>query len=452
MILALMFNLTPYYFIHYADPQIGRNPSAFPNCTLAVHQIAVLNPAPSFIIIAGDMGESQNDTVVLKTQWHLCDSLFNLIPASGYFTPGNHDIGYASDAFWTPQRLSLYRSFWGADYFSFDYDSCHFVVLNSTLLDTYSGHSCYPYSLEQDSFLRADLSNLVPETYHHIFLLFHFPLYVSSPAEANSLNNVDRPRRDTILANLVKYNVTAVFTGHLHYNLQNFYGPSILIGGLTTSETNINACGYRVVKVFDRGIETYTIWLNAPQTSVPLVQAVAPGVSPETVQVGQTVLFNCIVDSIQFPEWQGLTYRWQFGDGQSSVMPNTNHAYADTGHFNVVFAAYKNPNLSAHYHFQIVVLSGQKVGEGTINYRDVSRFRIIPSVTKDCISFEMDADADIRIDVYQIDGRILLSNDYHRLSKGVHKFELKKSLNPGIYFLRWTAKGRTGIEKFVLIY
>lgn len=358
-----LVSFTDFYFIHYADPQIGRNAYAYPYCTLAVHQINRLRPAPRFLLVAGDMADDPTNPATVMSQWQTCDSLFDLLPMSKYYVPGNNDLGYADEACWTPAQLALYRSFWGPDYFSLDRDSCHIIGLNSTLLDTYAGHACYSSSLEQDSFLRSDLAGLTPGQCRHVFLFFHFPLYLSSPTEGNTANNVDRPRRDTILNYLIKHRLTAVATGHLHYDLMNFYGPALLQSGLATCETNIGACGYRPVKVFRNGIETFTIFLNAPQDTIPLVQIVRPSVQPETAQAGNPVNFTCAVDSLNFPDWRGLTYRWQFGDGQTSSAPNTVHAYADTGHYQVVFSAYKSPRLASQYYFTVVVATDQVIVE-----------------------------------------------------------------------------------------
>ena len=255
MLNIFLITFTPFYFIHYSDPQIGRNAYTIPYCSLAVDQISQMRPAPDFIMVCGDLANDPTNQTTVMGQWRICDSLFDLLPVPKYYSSGNNDLGYANEGCWTPSQLALYRGFWGPDYYSLDRDSCHFICLNSTMLDTYSGHACYPYSLEQDSFLISDLAGIAAGEYRHVFLFFHFPLYVSSPTEANSGSNVDRPRRDTLLQDLINYGFTSVVTGHLHSDLMNFYGPSLLESGLATCETSMGSCGYRPFKVFKDGVE-----------------------------------------------------------------------------------------------------------------------------------------------------------------------------------------------------
>lgn len=439
----VLFSFTPFYFVHYSDPQIGRNVYAIPNCSLAVYQIGNLSPPPGFIIVCGDMAEDPTDTNTLKTQWRICDSLFDILTIPKYFTPGNRDVGYASQSCWTPAQLSLYRRVWGSDYYSFDYDSCHFIGLNSTLLDTYSGHPCYPFSLEQDSFLRTDLATITPQRYLHNFIFFHFPLYVSYATEPNSNNNVDRPRRDTILNALVNKNFTAVFTGHLHYELMNFYNYTLLQSGPSTSETNINQCGYRLVKVFRNGIETFAVWLNAPLTNVSMAQIVTPAISTETTYVNTPVGFSCIVDSVNFPQWTGLSYLWRFGDSQTSNQPNTSHSYQNPGEYLVNFTAYKTPSLCAVYRFRILVLTYQTIKED--NDKQGNRLHL-PTIIENSLKFQFLSDAGkIEFSLYSADGREVFCKTQPQ------EFAIPDYLPAGIYFFRLYLQDSVKYGKFIKI-
>lgn len=451
MLNIFLITFTPFYFVHYSDPQIGRNAYTIPYCSLAVNQISQMRPAPNFIIVCGDMANDPTNQTTVMSQWRICDSLFDLLPMPKYYSSGNNDLGYANEACWTPSQLALYRGFWGPDYYSLDRDSCHFVCLNSTMLDTYSGHACYPYSLEQDSFLVGDLAGIAAGEYRHVFLFFHFPLYVSSPTEANSGSNVDRPRRDTLLQDLVKYGFTSVITGHLHSDLMNLYGPSLLESGLATCETSIGSCGYRPFKVFKDGVETYAVWLSAPVDTVPMVQIVTPEVTPDTIQPGDTVAYTCLVDSAQFPDWRGLTYQWQFGDGQTSSSANASHIYADTGHFQVVFVAYKIPHLAALYHYRIVVRTSQQVVESINHNINSPLVRIIPNVVTQYFVYELAESHPVKIDLYQPDGRLVMNRDLGVQFKGRHTFIFNRTLAKGVYFVRITVTDQIATSKLVVV-
>jgi hypothetical protein len=449
MFILFLLTFNPFYFIHYSDPQIGRNAYTVPYCSLAIAQISAMSPLPRFVIVCGDMANNPENQTLVQQQWHTCDSLFDLLPVSvgKYYAPGNNDVGYEDEGCWTPGQLLLYRGFWGPDYYSFDNnsaDSCHFIALNSTLLDTYSGHACYdPYSLEQDSFLRADLATVAGslQKYKHLFFFHHFPLYVSSPGEGNSHSSVDRPRRDTLLLDLVDYDFSAVFAGHLHGDLQFLYGPSLLQTGLATCETNIGLCGYRVVKVFSNGIETFTVWLQSPLDTVPMVNIVSASVDPETLQAGETAYFNCLVDSFNFPDWRSLSYAWDFGDSSASGQANTTHIYADTGHYRVVFRAYNNPRLCAQYKFDIVVRSTQIAeNEAQTAVRDLnSVIRIYSSSIirpNSHLSFELHSSVhSLSAVLYSADGRCVTDLEPFGSNKCVQNLSMPAGLAPGIYFL-----------------
>jgi hypothetical protein len=405
-----------------------------------------MNPQPLFIIVSGDMAEDQNNQNNLLQQWQICDSLFDILSIPKFFTPGNHDIGYASDTCWKPARLSLYRNFWGMDYYSFQYDSCLFISLNSTLLDTYSGHQCYPYSLEQDSFLRATLISSQDSLYHHIFLFLHFPLYVSSPSEANSPNNVDRPRRDTILKYLRDYNISAVFTGHLHYDLLNFYGPTLLMTSLPTCETNINSCGYRVVKVYDKGIETYVIYLSAPVTYVSMIPIVQVQVQSETVVVNTPFWFSCAIDSINHPEWRGSTVRWIFRTGDTLYTSSGNFVYSQTGNYQILCQVYKSPHYSALYRFPIYVRESAHTPEN--NNIDASPLLISSLGNK--IFIVSQEKQDCNISAYSVVGRKF---DVFKgiIERGKNEILLPGDVKSGIYFIRLDSQKSSRFYKFIYV-
>lgn len=449
LLLLCLLTFEPYYFIHYSDPQIGRNVAAQPNLAMAVDQINAMVPPADFVIVVGDMGNNPGDQSLVYVQWQICDSLFDLLPMPKYYIPGNNDIGYEDEPCWTPAMLQFYRDFWGPDYYSFDADSCHFIALNSTLLDTYSPHPCYPYSWEQDSFIHWDLQNIQSQEHKHIFFFFHFPLYLLSPSDPNGHAIVDRPRRDTILQYLTEYGVTSVFTGHWHLDYMNFYWPSLLQTGIATCKVD-PPVGYRVVKVFENGIETFTIYLPDPVDTLPLVNIVAAAVDQDTVEVNIPVSFTCVVDSLNFPDWSNLSFKWIFGDGDSSIVPNTAHAYTDTGYYQVDFAAYELHDKCALYQFEIVVEEEVYVEEHVPVGVSDPLFRI--HAFQRVIELEVTESAFVTLDLFQTDGRLLTSLLDCYVEKGFHRIELNENIPSGVYFFRLSTPNESLVRKHVLIH
>lgn len=464
----------PFYFIHYSDPQIGRSAEGEPNLDSAVAQIGRMRPVPGFIYVAGDMADNPLDSAIVHDQWTRCRTRFNRLSMPKYFVAGNNDVGYPSELQSVPRMITWFCNFWGPDYYSVDLDSCHFIVLNSTLLNCFSGHVHYPTALQQDSFLRWDLQqNIQTKTYRHLFFIWHFPPYNSDPFEGNSTGNVNRPRRDTLLADLVKYNFTAVFSGHTHSDLQNLYGPSLLQTGLATCTGPLTSTGYRIVKVFHSGIETFTVLLSSPLDTLPLANIVSVTATPETVQVNQPVTFRAVPDTVNYPAWSGLTYRWLFGDGDSSRSATTVHAFRDTGRYRVVFTGTKGPSIGSLYYFNLAVLPQQSIAEEKTVSLTGLNLRIA-TIQKGSISFEAansgtvpqacppkaeglsllsgaDAnDLNVIISVYDVHGRQVIKP--LSLTSGTHHVRFSENLPSGIYFIRLTTSSGSVLKKVILLH
>ncbi len=110
--------------------------------------------------------------------------MFKKLKSKLIVVPGNHDIGDKPNA-WVPapavteKSHIIYEKYWGKTYSSFDYEDCHFIMINSPVLN--SG-----YQLE-------------------------------------NYDNVAEPARAWLLALLEKFDVEAVFTGHSHNFFYNKY-------------------------------------------------------------------------------------------------------------------------------------------------------------------------------------------------------------------------------------
>ena len=117
-----------------------------------------------------------------------------------------------------------------AKIFSFDYENCHFVIINSP--NQFRG----PREIKQANWLEADLKE---NRSKRIFLFSHYPLYVSNPKEPESYDNVDEPGRSWLINLIETYKPEALFTAHVH----NF-------GTMLSAKRNIIL--YRLHVLFDR--------------------------------------------------------------------------------------------------------------------------------------------------------------------------------------------------------
>ena len=435
-----LYSFSPFYYIHHSDPQIGRSPEGEPNLDTAVAQIGRMAPAPSFIYVAGDIADNPMDSAIVHDQWTRARTRFNRLSVPKYYAAGNNDVGYPSELETVPRMIFWYRNFWGPDWYSFDRDSCHFIVLNSTLLDLALGHVHYPTSLAQDSFLRRDIQSIQGRRYKQLFFLYHFPTYNSTPDEANQTGNVHRPRRDTILKYVRDNGFGAILAGHIHADGQTLYRSALLQAGLATCTGSLSSTGYRVVKVFHNGIETFTVFLSTPVDSVPMVNIVTAWAVPETVMVNQTVSFQAGVDTVRFPDWRGLSFRWNFGDGDSSWVRTTSHVYRDTGSYLVAFTGFQSPRKAANYHLRIRVNPPSTVSERAGPRAD--RLSIgLPTITRGAVEFDITFPGNrpsnagaARISIYSISGQ-RQGPEVEVAGTGTQRVRFPSNLPGGIYFI-----------------
>ena len=195
------FSSSPYLANSEANPraryvfnQINHSDAEF-----CVHLGDMVNPVPELPSYVDAANNFHQLSASLKMPLHLM--------------PGNHDVG-DKPVTWMPagmvnrDHIMLYRKHFGLDYFSFDHDQCHFVIINSPLIN--SGD---PAELEQADWLEADLAANIGK---RIFLFSHYPIYVSDPIEPESYDNIDEPGRSWLLSLIRQYKPEALFSAHVH--------------------------------------------------------------------------------------------------------------------------------------------------------------------------------------------------------------------------------------------
>ena len=136
---------------------------------------------------------------------------------------GNHDVGDKPDPTmptdWvTDETLAAYHLRFGASWYSWSDGGCHFVVLNSQIMN-----GPLPAAREQERWLERDLADhpAMPT-----FLFMHLAPYLVDEHEQGlgHYDNIDEPARGWLL-NLVRtHNVQMVFAGHSHFRFFNRIG------------------------------------------------------------------------------------------------------------------------------------------------------------------------------------------------------------------------------------
>lgn len=179
--------------------------------------------APAFTIHLGDV---VHPVPVLPSYHGAAQAALEIFADLGHeirYIPGNHDVGdkpfKANPAGRvTAEAVELYRRYFGAPYASFDHEGCHFVLINSPVLN--SGLAC---ETEQKPWLERDLE---AHRGKRIFLFTHYPPYVLEPDEPSNYDNLDEPGRGWLLDLVKRYSIEALFAGHVHNFFYHRHGAT----------------------------------------------------------------------------------------------------------------------------------------------------------------------------------------------------------------------------------
>lgn len=169
---------------------------------------------PDFIIHLGDMVHPLPHLDGYSAACTHARDLFEDVDIPVYYTPGNHDIGdkpmpgSPAASINEEARLAYLREF-GPDYRSFQYKDCVFIILNSSLWN-----SALRHEQQQLEWLQTELKKNKSK---RKFIFSHYPHFVHDTAEAEHYDNIAEPARSSLLELFTKYNVEAVFSGHVHH-------------------------------------------------------------------------------------------------------------------------------------------------------------------------------------------------------------------------------------------
>jgi UDP-2,3-diacylglucosamine pyrophosphatase LpxH len=161
-----------------------------------INEVKIL--APDFVLNTGDLIEGYTDDLKsVESEWDYIIRQMNRTAVPYYLTPGNHDQ-------WSGQGESIYVQHFGKTYYSFDYEKCHFVIIDNSRYD-----SIAQIPKAQMSWLTQDLAKhkKAPLT----FCLMHKPFWNYSNQAA------------TIHKIFQAGGVDYVFSGHDHHYMSKVW-------------------------------------------------------------------------------------------------------------------------------------------------------------------------------------------------------------------------------------
>ena len=171
--------------------------------------------APNFTIHMGDLVQEYPETKGFDTAIHGAIEQLRRCGVVPRQVAGNHDVGDKPDPTMptrpvTPATLGSYHKRFGPSWYSFDCQGCHFIVLNSQILNTQ-----LPEREQQREWLEQDLEAHRDE---RKFVFLHLPPYLFDSLEAalGHYDNIAEPDRGWLLGLVRRYHVEWMVAAHVH--------------------------------------------------------------------------------------------------------------------------------------------------------------------------------------------------------------------------------------------
>lgn len=251
------------------------NSSANARARYVFNEIALMDPAPDFVVHLGDIVHPVPSLPGFQEAVSHFKAMTSGLAMPLHVIPGNHDVG-DKRIDWMPadlictEYLDTYREAFGPDYFAFDSSGCRFLMLNSVLFN-----SDLPQDQAQRDWLVSQLDEAAAK---RVFVFMHYPPYIHTPDEPGNYDNIDQPARAWLVQQLQRESVEAVFAGHVHNFWYDHIGhaemymlPSTAFMRHDFSEFyrvaprtehargDAERYGYFLVEVFDNGHVAYSL-------------------------------------------------------------------------------------------------------------------------------------------------------------------------------------------------
>jgi len=211
-----------FTFVQVCDTQLGMG--GYDQDVIRFNQaVRVINALEiDFSVICGDLVHNYNDQSVADYL-----QIKSGLTTPCYHAAGNHDVGNTP----TVSSLERYRADMGPDYFSFEHKGYTFVIANTSLWKApVAGES-----ETHDAWFRQTLE-AARDKNSPIFIVQHYPVYVTRSDEADGYYNLPLAKRSELLALFEDCGVVAVLTGHRHELIIAEYQGIQLVTGETTSK------------------------------------------------------------------------------------------------------------------------------------------------------------------------------------------------------------------------
>lgn len=265
-----------FTFIHLTDFHIGdirgfkeniRKTAGWKAAKKCVEEINLIHP--DFVIMTGDLVFGQLYPFEYLIEYRNLYKILQKFDVPTYLCPGNHD-GYVQCG---QDGFKFWQEYFGPLYYSFDYGSTHWIMANSYDWPKVSRFGISYAVLNWGGYIGREQLKWIEEDLEKnrnkikFLALHHNPLW---DTENDSLLKNEYEGREELLSMIEKYNISAVFAGHVHYDNVTIKNRTIYIT-TTTASSSIDKengyWGYRIVEVRNNTIFSYNY--KEPEFSIP---------------------------------------------------------------------------------------------------------------------------------------------------------------------------------------
>ncbi len=178
-----------------------------------------------FLVHMGDLVQEYPETRRHAEALEEAQAQLTRLGVKVFHVAGNHDVGDKPDPTMptravTSGSLKRHHALFGDSWYSFDHRGCHFVVINSQILNT-----GLPESVSQRDWLERDLE---AHGQDRVFLFLHLPPFLERPDEPHlgNYDNIGQPARQWLLDLTGRYGIDTVCAAHVHFAFLNRIGPT----------------------------------------------------------------------------------------------------------------------------------------------------------------------------------------------------------------------------------
>ena len=241
-------NRKVFTFVQVTDTHIASEEKVFGresnemcgNLEKAVEEINSLKPA--FVILTGDLVNSGDEM-----EYESFKRIVARFKSTVYSIPGNHEFHSGT--------LEHYKFHLGEPYYSFDYDSLHFVGLDTSCDEIWTSENDPVGKIDsrQIEWLKLDLEQKGMNQPTVIFT--HHPLHPKWVKVRPEIM-VEEESRENVLSLLKRYNIVLVLSGHHHgEDVSTLHEVThIVTQALSVPVGDKTPVGYRICQVYQKEI------------------------------------------------------------------------------------------------------------------------------------------------------------------------------------------------------